>query len=141
MEVRREALNWLKEAGADLRRAERSLAEGDYALSAFMAQQACEKALKAAYLALLRRNPPRTHDLVVLYRGLGGRVEVGEGFEGRLPEVSQYYVTARYPNAGLEVPSESISREQAERALEVARHVLGRVSSAIRDSGEGQEGH
>ena len=66
--VRREALNWLKEANYDLARARRSLADGDYALSVFMSQQAIEKALKALIIALKRKVPLRTHDLVSLYQ-------------------------------------------------------------------------
>ena len=57
----------------------------------------------------------------------------------RLPEVSQYYVTTRYPNAGLLRPSVSFNKYQAERALEVAKHVLRRVREAL-TAGEGQEG-
>ena len=37
-----------------------------------------------------------------------------------LSDVSQYYVTPRYPNAGLHRPSESFTRPQAERALQTA---------------------
>ncbi|KUO94198.1 MAG: hypothetical protein AT717_04405 [Vulcanisaeta sp. CIS_19] len=55
--IRREALNWIKEANYDLVRARRSLSEGDYALSVFMSQQAIEKAFKALVIALKRRSP------------------------------------------------------------------------------------
>lgn len=134
--VRREALNWLRESLADLRRATRALEDGDYALSAFMSQQACEKALRAAYLGLAREMYPRTHDLVVLYRGLEHVVQLPSEVVELLPEVSQYYTTARYPNAGLEVPSESISRTQASRALEVARAVVSAIERRIAEAGD-----
>lgn len=122
--IRRDALNWLKEAQADLKRALKALSDGDYALSAFMAQQACEKAFKAAYLGLAKQLYPRTHDLVVLFAGLKDYLKLPSSVVESLPEVSQYYVTARYPNAGLEVPSESISKMQAARACEVASKVV-----------------
>ena len=131
--IRREVLNWLKEAQADLRRALRAFEEGDYALSVFMFQQACEKAFKAAYLAFTKSMYPRTHDLVVLYRGLRNYIELPQEIVELLPEVSQYYITARYPNAGLEVPSESISRTQATRALEVTKTVVTIVEQRIRE--------
>ena len=134
--VRREALNWLKEAKADLRRAARALEDGDYALAAFMSQQACEKAFKASYLALARTMYPLTHDLVVLYNGLRRYLELPQEVAELLPEVSQYYTTARYPNAGLEVPSESISRAQAVRALGVARTVVSLVEQRVREAGD-----
>ncbi len=122
--VRKEVLSWIKEAKADLKRAKRALEEEDYALSTFMSQQASEKAFKALYIFLLNRLYPRTHDLTVLLDGIKDRLQVPKWIIDRLPEVSQYYIVARYPNAGLEVPSESISREQALRALEVAEEVI-----------------
>jgi len=42
-----------------------------------------------------------------------------------------YYVTARYPNAGLKKPSQSFSRTQALRAIEVARSVLREIERAL----------
>lgn len=129
-------MNWLREAQADLRRATRAFEDGDYALSAFLSQQACEKALRAAYLALARRLYPRTHDLTVLYSELRGYLRLDEDLVELLPEVSQYYVTARYPNAGIEIPSESISRTQASRALMVARRVVSAVEESIRGAGD-----
>ena len=134
--VRREALNWLKEALADFKRASRSFEDEDYALSTFMAQQACEKAFKAAYLALARSTYPRTHDLVVLYNGLSRYLDLPEGVVECLPEVSQYYVIARYPNAGLELPSESISKGQATRAIRIAEVVVTTVERRIREAGD-----
>jgi len=132
--VRREALNCLKEAIADYRRAGRALEDGDWALTAFMSQQACEKSFRTVYIGILRARPPRSHDLVMLYRGLSGVLNFGGEIVGRFPEVSQYYNVARYPNAGLEVPSESISEEQARRAFEVAKEVMKVVREVIEKS-------
>ncbi|MGC9153800.1 MAG: HEPN domain-containing protein [Vulcanisaeta sp.] len=122
--IREEAINWFKEANYDLARARRSLDEGDYALSVFMSQQAIEKALKAVIIANKRMSPPKTHDLVRLYNEVSDVMPLPQEAVDRLPEVSQYYVSARYPNAGLEVPSERINRAQAIRALEVANMVI-----------------
>lgn len=132
--VRREALNWLKEAIADYKRAGRVLKDRDWALAAFMSQQACEKSFKAVYIGILRVRPPRSHDLVMLYRELSDVLNFNEEIRGRIPEVSQYYTVARYPNAGLEVPSESISEDQARRAFEVAEEVIRVVRKVIERS-------
>jgi len=132
----REVVNWLKECLADLRRARKALEDGDYALSTFMSQQACEKALKASYLALLRKPYPKTHDLTVLYSELKQVLELPSDVVEGLPEVSQYYTIARYPNAGLEVPSESISRAQAVRALGIAESVVKVVEQRIKELGD-----
>lgn len=132
--VRVEALNWFREAIVDFERAKRAVRDRDWALAAFMCQQACEKAFKAVYIGVLRARPPRGHDLVMLYRGLSAVLRFSESIVGRIPEVSQYYIVARYPNAGLEVPSESISEEQARRALEVAEEVIRIVREVIERS-------
>jgi len=129
--MRREAYNWLKEAMVDLERAIRSFKDKDYALSVFLSQQACEKALKALIISLLRKSPPKTHDLVRLYRELQEKVVFNEDIIEKLPEVSQYYITARYPNAALELPSESISEEQASRALSVAEVIINEAKRKI----------
>jgi len=129
--LREEALDWLEEAKADLRRAEQMLEEGDYAISCFFSHQAVEKALKAIMIGLVRKRPPRTHDLTALYSEVESFLELPEEVRELLPEISQYYITSRYPNAGLRRPSLSFSRTQAERALEVAKRVVGRAGGAL----------
>ena len=129
--MREEAYDWLEEARADLRRARWALDGGDYAISCFFSHQAIEKAFKAIMIGLLRKRPPHTHDLTFLYGLVKPVLRLPEGIEVLLPEVSQYYATTRYPNAGLRRPSISFNRLQAERALEVAEHVLKRVREAL----------
>jgi len=129
--VRDEVLDWLAEARADLRHAEASTRIGDYNWACFAAQQAAEKALKALILHVLGEYP-RGHDLVRLYRRV--REVVGLGLsESSLARLSAYYTQARYPNAGIERPSEEITREQADEAVAVARGVVDEVSKVIGD--------
>lgn len=71
------------------------------------------------------------HDLTVLYRGIKESLQLPDEIEESLPELSMYYVTARYPNAGLKKPSQSFSRTQALRAIEVARSVLREIERAL----------
>lgn len=130
MPVRDEALSWLEEARSDLRHAEASISLGDYNWACFAAQQAAEKALKALILHSLGEYA-RGHDLVRLYRrAQSAGLTLSEGALARL---SAYYTVARYPSAGLERPSEEISREQAEEAVATARGVLDEVARALRD--------
>lgn len=44
-----------------------------------------------------------------------------------------YYTVARYPNAGIERPSEEIMREQAIEAVSTSEVVINEVSKAVRD--------
>jgi HEPN domain-containing protein len=69
--LREEARNWYDAALVDLEEARDSLAHGRPNWALFAAYQAVEKALKAAYLVLKRRAPPKTHDLTRLVRELG----------------------------------------------------------------------
>lgn len=131
MPVRDEVLNWLAEARADIRHAGASISMGDYNWACFAAQQAVEKALKALVLHVLGEYP-RGHDLVKLYRKVKGSVEM-QLSEGSLARLSAYYTIARYPNAGVERPSEEIAREHAEEAISIARGALDEVSKVIRD--------
>ncbi|MEM2823945.1 MAG: HEPN domain-containing protein [Thermofilaceae archaeon] len=77
---------------------------------------------------------PRGHDLVKLYRRVkGAGILLGEISEGALFRLSAYYTVARSPSAGVERPSEEITREQAEEAVSTARGVLDEVAKALRD--------
>ena len=99
--VREEALDWLEEAKVDLERVKRSIESADYSLACYLAQQAVDKAFKAYIIGVLRKRPSHVHDLTVLYNNLRDRLKLPNDIVERLPEISQYYVTTRYPNAGL----------------------------------------
>ncbi len=129
--LREEALDWFEEAKADFQRATRSLNDKDYSLSCYMSQQAIEKTFKALIIGIKRRSPPRVHDLVMLYEYIRDVLQLPNDVVERLPEISQYYFTARYPNAGLRRPSVSFSKIQAENALEVARYVIKRAEEVF----------
>lgn len=75
------------------------------------------------------RRPIRSHDLVELLKGagVGLRPELQKG----LAELTPYYSSARYPNAGLERPWESIPLEVAERLIKVAKEVVEEVGRRL----------
>ncbi len=129
--VREEALDWFEEAKIDLKRAERAEKNEDYSLACYMSQQAIEKAFRACYIGLLRKRPPHVHDLTMLYENLKPILSLPSELEEALSEVSQYYVTARYPNAGIRRPSRSFSKIQSIRAIEVARDVIKKIEEAF----------
>lgn len=131
MPIRDEVLNWLAEARADLRHAESSISIGDYNWACFASQQVAEKSLKALILHIVGEYP-RGHDLVKLYRRAKEFVNLSFS-EKALARLSAYYTLARYPNAGIERPSEEIPKEDAEEAISIARGVLDEVTRVIRD--------
>jgi len=88
----------------------------------------CYLSQQAIIIGFLREKPPRTHDLTALYSMVKTMFNLS-GKANSLPE--QYYITTRYPNAGICGPSISFSIVQAERALEVSSYVVGRVKEAV----------
>ncbi|MEM0453008.1 MAG: HEPN domain-containing protein [Nitrososphaerota archaeon] len=127
--IRREAKDWFDGAVVDLEEARSALLNSRVNWALFAAHQAVEKALKAAFMVLKRDRPPKTHDLVRLLGELG--LELSEDLKIGISELSPYYVLARYPNAGLERPWESIDKALAERLVTVAEDVVrivGRIA-------------
>ncbi|HDI31477.1 MAG: DNA-binding protein [Thermoprotei archaeon] len=120
--IRNEAKDWYEGALIDLEEACSALAGKRYNWALFAAHQAVEKALKAAYIVIKRSKPPRVHDLTRLINelniGLPDELRIG------ISELSPYYLIARYPNAGLERPWESIDKSTAERLIKVAEEVV-----------------
>lgn len=72
--TRKEASNWYEGARVDLMEARDALDHGRPNWALFAAQQAVEKAFKASIIALRKRRPTSTHDLVELYREAGLRL-------------------------------------------------------------------
>lgn len=131
MPVREEVRNWIDEALSDLKGVEACLRYGVYNWACFIAQQAVEKALKALVLHVLGEYF-RTHDLVRLYRYVRGSIDLSIDERG-LARLSMYYIQARYPNAGIERPSQEITKEEAEEMFNIARDVINKIIQVIRD--------
>lgn len=118
---------WLKKAAGDLQAAERLLQfnEDDYFSSAFHAQQAAEKFLKA-FLVRHQIPFPKTHDIQDLLR-LAGRAD--PALERELSSaamVTPFGVEFRYPG------DETADRETAQQALDEAKRVQAGVLSRLK---------
>lgn len=99
-----EAERWLARVDDDLRAAEALLALAPPATgtAAFHCQQAAEKMAKAMLIAA-RQPPPRLHDIEELGRRVGSHhPAIGEALKA-LGGLTRWYVSARYPDAGLDV--------------------------------------
>ena len=123
MTIREEVFNWFEEARADLRRCKLSIEFKDYAIACFFAQQCIEKCFKALILQV-KRKYLRTHDLTRLYSEISEIFNLSDEDIATLTDISQYYITTRYPNAGIELPSKSFTEIQAKRAYEFANKIL-----------------
>lgn len=122
-EIRR----WVEKAEHDLKNAEHTLTLGDDCpidTVCFHAQQCVEKYLKAA-LVRYGIAPPRTHNLRVLMQMISAHVRLDVSTDAVI-SLSRYPVESRYPGDW-----DPIEREEAERAVAVARAVRSAVRTLL----------
>jgi HEPN domain-containing protein len=96
-----------------------------YEVAAFLAQQAVEKYLKAAWMGVLRREQPHTHSLLELARPL----EPPAGLGPRLAYLNLDYTVARYPDAANAVPYELYDQQTAGDKLAIAEAAFRWIDS------------
>jgi HEPN domain-containing protein len=89
----------------------------------FIASQAAEKMAKSVLIAL-RQPPPKQHDIEELGRRVRAHhAALGEAF-GEFAGLTRWYVSARYPDAGVdEEPTREEVREVLARLHELRRRV------------------
>lgn len=132
--MRKEAGRWLRQAEADLKAAEDSMAAGNNEWCCFQSQQAAEKALKA-YLYGLGYTSLTTHSIKMLAKRAGQKqdafldlIEIGGILDG-------YYIPTRYPN-GLDdemAPAEYYDEKDAEKCARYATSILTAVKKYMKN--------
>jgi len=121
--MRTEIRVWWDQATAGLQSAEVNLRADRYYASAFFAQQAVEKVLKA--LVLRRKGNPQapemfSHSLIYLAR----TCRLPHKFHSFLRDLTSEYVNTRYPSAVEEPPEVLYDRTIASRTLVSAKEVF-----------------
>ncbi|RKY57572.1 MAG: DNA-binding protein [Candidatus Latescibacterota bacterium] len=116
--MRPEVRYTMAQAEEDLDTARVLLENDKYYASVFFSQQAAEKALKALYIHI-KREYPRTHNLVELAQDLEAPEEILEAVK----ELNPDYLSTRYVNAANGIPAQMYTRRSAEVHLEYAREV------------------
>lgn len=115
--------DWLRQAEADLRHAQNSIAAGDFEWACFAAQQAAEKAVKA----LLQRLHLDAwgHTVSLLLGGLPPEVAVPQELVDKAKVIDKHYIPARYPN-GFEsgAPADFYTRGEAKTAVQIAGEII-----------------
>jgi HEPN domain-containing protein len=118
------AADWLRQAEADLRHARHALRDAAHEWACFAAQQAAEKAAKAAHMALGQE--AWGHVVTELLDALRAEVSgIDEALLDRARALDKLYIPTRYPN-GLAggAPADFYTRPEAERAIADAEAVL-----------------
>jgi HEPN domain-containing protein len=125
-----EGRRWLDQAAEDLVSAELLAREGRHYLACFLAQQVAEKAFKAVLYAC---GEPVVlgHSVARLGEQAAERWPGLADIARRSAELDAHYVPTLYPN-GLPdgIPARVFGSESSERALTLAREVLGAVRRA-----------
>jgi len=126
--MRREVYNWWKQAEKDLEGAAKNLKIEEYYITAFLSQQAAEKALKALYIHKKRKSPGSTHSLIFL----ANELNMPEEFMSGLRKLNPDFIITRYPDAAQGLPYELYDREIAEEKLEIASKVVEWVRKELK---------
>jgi len=113
------AQRWYRQAVHDLEMARRNLAIEGYDVAAFLAHQAVEKLLKAAFV--LEGKPiPRTHHL----DELAEKIDLPRSLCDEIIELTSDYAMARYPDVASSVPYELYSEDIVKAKIEIAEKVF-----------------
>ncbi len=120
----------VRQAERDLENARKTIGIEAHELAAFVAQQAVEKHLKAAWMVQKREPAPHTHSLTELGDGLSVPAELRR----HLVYLNPDYTTARYPDAANGVPYEIYDRDTAERKVAAAEELFRWLRSLTRTS-------
>ena len=130
--MRREVQLWLKAAYEDLEDARDALDRGRWFRTAFFAQQSVEKGLKVLFFILRKEEPPKIRTVTELYLLLkDSGFSLGNDLEEKLYILNKYYTITRYPDAANGLPSQSVDREEAERAVKIAEMVIGKCNRIL----------
>lgn len=134
-----EGFRWWRQALQDYDDALYCLKGGRFHLTAFLAQQSAEKALKG-FLYAQGISDIRGHSVAELVRTASKANRSFKEIQGQAALLDKYYIPTRYPN-GLPggIPAEAFDSHDAERALELARLVLETVKSETPFFQENQE--
>ncbi|WP_202320526.1 HEPN domain-containing protein [Archaeoglobus neptunius] len=112
---------WFRFAERDLRSAKKNYEIGEYHVSAFLSQQAVEKALKALHI---KRSGefPRIHDLTRLAR----MIDAPEEIIKLCAEITPAYTATRYPDVAEDFSESEVSEliEKAEKVVEWVRQLI-----------------
>jgi HEPN domain-containing protein len=118
------AADWFRQAEADLEQAHHSMRDAHFEWACFAAQQAAEKAAKAAHAALGQE--AWGHVVTELLDALRPQTAgIDEALLDRARALDKLYIPTRYPN-GLAggAPADFYTRPEAQRAIADAEAVL-----------------
>jgi HEPN domain-containing protein len=122
--------DWFRQAEADLRAAEDSIATAHYEWAAFQAQQAAEKAVKA--LVQFLHGAVRGHSITEILQQLPAMIQAPGAVLDAARLLDKVYLTARYPNGFVSgTPSDYFTEKESRELIGHARSILEFCGSQI----------
>lgn len=123
---------WEDKATYDLETARVMMRTGRYLYVTFMAQQATEKIVKGLYVLYLDREPPRTHNIWSIFKGLmdveqsefevGNRIK-SQDYKPFFSDLLFYYIAERYPDYKQQMSS-NVTETRAKEVLNKTEEVF-----------------
>ena len=87
------------------------------------------------FFIVKKEDPPKIHTVTELYSELKeSGFSLPKEIEEQLYILNKYYTVSRYPDAANGLPSESVDRLEAERALKIAKEVLEYAKKLAQES-------
>ena len=122
---------WRKQARADLENARLTTGIGAHYVCVLLCQQAAEKMLKAAYMAVKGEEAPFTHNLAALLRALGSPADI----LAESTTLTTDYLGTRYPPLTDAIPAETYgeaeSVDRLARAERITEWAEGLIDGAL----------
>ena len=124
------AADWFRQAEADLRAAEDSIASAHYEWAAFQAQHTAEKAVKA--LVQFLHGATRGHSITEILQQFPASVPAPPTVLDAARRLDKVYLTARYPNGFVSgTPSDYFTEKESRELISYARSILEFCGSQI----------
>jgi len=118
--MREEAKKWFEQAQEDFITAKALLEKKRYYAVVIFSQQSAEKALKAVFVSLKKKIPPKIHDLSELSR----LIEAPQNIFSQSEKLTVTYFSSRYPSVAPEIPARFYTKEKAENHLKEAEVII-----------------
>lgn len=118
--MREEIKNLWEQAKKDIEMAEKNFLIKGYYITAFLCQQAVEKALKALFMIVNKKSSGPTHSLIYLAE----KTKVPKSFYRILQDLSPEFITTRYPDVSGTVPYKIYSEEKVQNYLIKSKEIM-----------------
>ena len=124
---------WLKDLDDSLKMLEKVVNCEAYPVVVFWLHLTVEKSLKTAIVMLKKKAPPKVHNLVELHSKIADEVELNEGQNRFLRQLTLAVRDPRYFDATLELPSEIYTEAVVDEFMTKALPIINIIKARIEE--------